>query len=758
VSVGDYDGVPLNEIIEFEFSSPLDPDTVRADTIQIREGPNYGKQVPGYFEVDDKKVYFYPRLPTQPDLSDGGLKASTDYQIIMPGKPDVAVLRDYLNNRMQKETRVNFRTAAAGSPNLFRDNFIDGLPPQVLFMNPPNGAEGVPADSDITLTFNRRPLHPATITTSNISLTMIERMGVKVNRPISGVPTLIQSHDSVVIRYIPTFPLADDAWYRLEVDRRVQDLVGNDIDPSWIAEFSIRDEPPRFADIHWTYNEAEKLTQMDTENTTASWNEAEQDALAALFTVAGGNGTAGDLKPLANQQFDPADFPRGHEVVSEDGVDYDVYNFRTIEIPQGVTVRFAPLSSNPERPAKLLALKPIILDGTLTVSGGDGTDAETSGTNTKLVVAQGGDGGPGGTQGADSYSGTVIQGAPAQDAGDVPNGGEGGGGGGTANATNYCYAGGGGGGGSRTAGKDGTKGGYTQTAWQGAAGKGGKSTEQRGYDANEERTPNTGGAGGGAGGMGYYYYSQWRNGGAGGGGGGGAITIQGASTVNIGSTGKILANGGIGGDTRAQSYYGGASGGGAGGSVLIRATGIMNFGPGSTISVAGGAGGIYSWTYTYYQGGEGGDGGTGYIRLEAEISTGVFAPVGGGAPSVGQTLWQNLGVFDPIMINPKVEDINATLFNDSMFIEVQMAIEDQNNLGNPNLNSMDVTDSDGDGEYDDTLDDTKLTEWTKLSNIESLNGNGFQYLRTRITFQLDDNQTADHPLPYLDDLTINFKF
>ena len=123
-----------------------------------------------------------------------------------------------------------------------------------------------------------------------------------------------------------------------------------------------------------------------------------------------------------------------------------------------------------------------------------------------------------------------------------------------------------------------------------------------------------------------------------------------------------------------------------------------------------------------------------------------------------QTKWQNLGVFDPTMIAPSGTDIGATLYNDSMSIEVQMAIEDVNNLGNPNLNSMDVLDSDRDGEYDDTLDPSRLSEWTPILEIESLNGNGFQYMRTRITFQLDPNQTADNPLPYLDYLRIRFKF
>jgi hypothetical protein len=147
--------------------------------------------------------------------------------------------------------------------------------------------------------------------------------------------------------------------------------------------------------------------------------------------------------------------------------------------------------------------------------------------------------------------------------------------------------------------------------------------------------------------------------------------------VAIGSTGKILASGGDGGDNPGQSYYGGAGGGGAGGSILIRATGTLIFGAGAMLDVSGGAGGIYSNTYSYYQGGDGGDGGIGYIRLEAgedenapgkpvinglakanltygPVSQGIYAPKGGGAPSIALTFWLNLGVFDPYMIKPSL--------------------------------------------------------------------------------------------------------
>ena len=805
VSVGEFDGVPLNEIIEFEFSTDLDPDTVRPDTIQIRQGPNWGKQVPGYFKVEGRFVKFYPRLPMLPDLSDGGLQPASDYKITLPGNPKVATVRSATNDRLKKQFVSTFRTAAAGDPNLFRDNFIDPLPPMVLFVNPPDGSEGVQADSIISITFNRRPLHPATVNTANVTLTMVERLGVPNVRSIPGTPTLVQSHDSVVVVFVPTFPLADQARYELHVDRRVQDLIGNDIEPSFDSTFTIRDEAPRLAVITYNFDEDEKQTICDTDNSTASWNETVENGLAALFTVAGGNGTAGDLKPTANQQFRPSDFPRGHEVLEEDDVEYDVYNFRTIDIPANVIIRFTPDSNN--RPAKILSLNPIEIDGTLTVSGGDGQRGQNAVYNqSKINLSRGGSSGPGGTDGANNYTGPLRANAPQMNAENVPYHGEGGRGGKVGDysysyssgtykyAYGYSYGGGGGGGGSRTPGTDGVDGNYAYYATAGGeGGKGGRSTVQMGFPQNDERTPQGGGAGGGAGGLGFYFYSYASGsysysygtpgGAAAGGGGGGAITIQGASSVDIGSGALITAFGGDGGDAYTQSsYYGGAGGGGAGGIILIRATGSMRFGPGATLDVSGGTGGAPSWaTYTYYKGGDGGDGGTGYIRIEARenenspgkplitgdntanmtypsYSKGVYAPKGGGAPSVGQTFFENLGVFDPDMVSPSPEDIEATIYNDEMAIEVQMAVEDRNSLGNADTSALDIFDSDGDGEFDDSTDMSKMSDWTSLYDIEDLNGYGYQYIRIRVSFQLDDEQTPDHPLPFLDFLRIRFKF
>ena len=402
VSVAGFDGVPLNEIIVFEFSEDLDPDTVRPDTIQIREGPNYGKQVPGNFRVDGNLVQFYPRIPTLPDLSDSGLQGGKPYRVTLPGKPKVSTVRSFANDRLPKHTEEVFQTALTGSSNVFVDNFLDPLPPQILFVNPPDGAGEVPADSEITLTFNRRPLHPGTVNTSNIRLWMEDRMGVAQNRVIPIEPVLTQSHDSVQVVIRPVFPLADQATYRMEVDRRVQDLVGNDVQPpgglsTFVSRFSVRDEPFRYSEMVLTFDENEKTYIMDRNETTASWNESVADALAALFTVAGGNGTAGDLRPTANQNLTPDDFPRGVEMMEMDGIEYDVFNFRAIEIPSGVTVRFSQRSGGPNRSIMLLSLKNVIIGGTLQVSGGNGQDGEgTVYSSSSIPLARGGKAGPGG--------------------------------------------------------------------------------------------------------------------------------------------------------------------------------------------------------------------------------------------------------------------------------------------------------------------------------------------------------------------------
>src|SRR5689334_7910416 len=55
------DNVPLNRVLQFTFSSAIDPNSVGPASIQIREGPTFGAAVFGNYIVDQNVVRFEPR-------------------------------------------------------------------------------------------------------------------------------------------------------------------------------------------------------------------------------------------------------------------------------------------------------------------------------------------------------------------------------------------------------------------------------------------------------------------------------------------------------------------------------------------------------------------------------------------------------------------------------------------------------------------------------------------------------------------------
>jgi hypothetical protein len=278
--------------------------------------------------------------------------------------------------------------------------------------------------------------------------------------------------------------------------------------------------------------------------------------------------------------------------------------------------------------------------------------------------------------------------------------------------------------------------------------------------------------------MGYYYYYPWRQGAGSGGGGGGAITLQSSADIRVTGSGRVSAAGGAGGNSIQYNYASGAGGGGGGGSIRIATTSNVYIDANGTLDVAGGTGGLFSAGGSgYYAGGAGGNGGEGFLciavpdRGNAVVSNTAsltytppyydttFAPAGGGAPSVGQTTWINLGVFDPDMLAfLPGSDMIAESYNDSLAIQVQMVREDANNIGNPNLSAVDINDEDGDGQIDDTTNVDIMSDWVPIEQIETLNGKHYQFIRVRVTFQLDSTQTFNDQLPYVDEMTFRFKY
>ncbi|MFN7085508.1 MAG: hypothetical protein ACK4N4_02630 [Burkholderiales bacterium] len=272
-----------------------------------------------------------------------------------------------------------------------------------------------------------------------------------------------------------------------------------------------------------------------------------------------------------------------------------IFNFTSVNIPAGVTVRFTKNATN--TPVVILASGDVAIAGTLDVSGatapstGSGGDGAI-GDDGALGAGGpgGGDGGRGGNPGpiftAASYGGTGL-----------------GPGGGGAGMSSGIVVFGGGGAGFATAGgnNNGFSNGYNATRGN-TGGLGGSAY------GSAQLLPLIGGSGGGGGTGGSTFF------GSGGGGGGGAILIAASGTVNI--TGSLLANGGAGGLSRGGGFNiaGGGGGGGSGGAIRIIATTLAGNG---AISAVGGGGGE-NLDSSHQTGGSGSDG---RVRLEAETVT-----------------------------------------------------------------------------------------------------------------------------------------
>ena len=190
-------------------------------------------------------------------------------------------------------------------------------------------------------------------------------------------------------------------------------------------------------------------------------------------------------------------------------------------------------------------------------------------------------------------------------------------------------------------------------------------------------------------------------------------------------------------------------GGGAGGAILMRSLKDL-VAQNGTISVKGGDAQTGNF-YTYYIG-KAGKGGDGWIRLEdgngspslsqttispSTRTTGTFTAEGAGAPSIGQTLWMNMGIFDPIFLTSEIEEVIAKE-GQTIKIEIQGAPEDIFDFGMPWLE--------------------KASPWTELADLTDLNGFGHSFIRLRITFLLADYQTLDDDMPYVDLIRILYEY
>ena len=188
-------GVPVNGIVQVEFSKTVDPFTVTTATLQVLVGNN--SIVPGTISVssDGLTATFTPSVT---------LSAFTIYQV-------------------EATTGI---TDPEGHPlALFQSRFTTGATtagsaPTVQMISPPNGATGVPANPRIDVTVSTA-LDPATVSNSVIAVST-------GGNPVAGTVTL--GNGGMTVTWLPTTLLAASTNYSLTLSG-VTDQAGNLLTP-----------------------------------------------------------------------------------------------------------------------------------------------------------------------------------------------------------------------------------------------------------------------------------------------------------------------------------------------------------------------------------------------------------------------------------------------------------------------------------------------------------------------------------------------
>ncbi len=653
----------LNDPISFDFSNNVDLASVNLNTVTFQVFDQSGSQVyepvAGTFQIGTspgdtdagRRLSFVPQFPTSNTYDNGGFRPGRTYIVQLVGGTVLngTVVRDTSRKPLSLPYSLRVQTADGATPNQLFRNTLPGGPRRVgLEVTPTPDSAGVTLNKlgqppvEIRLQFDQA-LNPSTdnvptnVETNPLLRTQNARgrLFLEYDDLVYGVNTWIpaevelERNDStgstVVLRPIGVLP--NNAQVRVVVESTLEDISGE----SNVSNAAYERVFGTFQTQRTYEQQFDGLIQefltADAIDLEAPFSEPRAEVgpgyLKAGFDFEG-TATAIEYEPTRRDTILNTEFT---QVVPKVGTPYNVsggvFNFKNVRIPPGVVVQ-----GQGNNPLVFLVSGSFVVEGTVSVRGGDGARVESSATAN--LPKAGGDGVAGGGDGGDgSPSATArdLTGGTGKGPLQVANGG---GVGGRLACVAGCTRGSGGGGGSMATQGDpnykqkqvaaGANGGNPPNAQpifqqqvgiggngcDGAAGTvtrtltGGTSGPTVFTDARSDnnfwgsairRSPTVdlritgelavpiGGGGGGGGGDLSYNGScstddvnfQNDSSGGGGGGGGGVLIVKALGPIVIAESGNVTADGGHGGggEQGASSSRAGGGGGGAGGMVIL---------------------------------------------------------------------------------------------------------------------------------------------------------------------------------------------
>jgi YD repeat-containing protein len=183
--------VPVNAQITVALNEPLEPASVGSSAIAVSTG---GTTVLGVTSLssDHTVLTFVPLSP---------LAVSTSYTVNVSGFKDVA---------------GNLATPFTSSFTTGTSDVVDATPPQVIAVNPVNGAVGVDVTSSVTLTFSKA-VNPITVNGNTVAISI---PGLNAN--LAGSYAV----NGASVTFVPISPLPANANIQVQ-SSGVLDLAGN---------------------------------------------------------------------------------------------------------------------------------------------------------------------------------------------------------------------------------------------------------------------------------------------------------------------------------------------------------------------------------------------------------------------------------------------------------------------------------------------------------------------------------------------------
>ncbi|MHC4860386.1 MAG: Ig-like domain-containing domain, partial [Planctomycetota bacterium] len=287
-----------NDVLEVRFTAPIKWKSISDRTFRVLTGPNLLTPEAGALELDGNRILFHANRTNEGYHRDGrddpgqsippdkpfGLESLSNYQIFIPGPPDLKTLQNKAGRPIVKSFFSSFQTSDLYIPELEPPEFIGidgtgqlGFIPDLIFDDVIQ--EWVVAfDAQVVLQFSE-VIDPATMDPGSTLLVRNEDVLDGLGRPIEVPGTLKPSRDGTRYFFVPSFHYGTGP-YRISVTMTlgIQDLAGNPLANPRTLLFKTEFNP----DVNTVAVISEKFEDNafeDVPNTTAEWNTTREDWL-----------------------------------------------------------------------------------------------------------------------------------------------------------------------------------------------------------------------------------------------------------------------------------------------------------------------------------------------------------------------------------------------------------------------------------------------------------------------------------------------